>query len=51
MKTSTLRGIFVSLSLSLLSRLSLSLSLSLPLTGVMTVAAFLRAAALSDIRD
>ena len=49
MKTSTLRGIFVSLSLSL--RSALSLSLSLPLTGVMTVAVFLRAAALSDIRD
>ena len=47
MKTSTLRGISVSLSLSLLS----ALSLSLPLTGVMTVTAFLRAAALSDIRD
>ena len=47
MKTSTLRGIFVSLSLSLLS----ALSLSLPFTGVMTVAAFLRAAALSAIRD
>ena len=36
MKTSTLRGISVSLSLSLLS----ALSLSLPLTGVMTVTAF-----------
>ena len=47
MKTSTLRGIFVSLSLSPFG----SLSLSLPFTGVMTVAAFLRAAALSAIRD
>ena len=47
MKTSTLRGIFLSLSLSF----RLSLSLSLPFTGVMTVAAFLRAAALSAIRD
>ena len=49
MKTSTLRGIFVSLSLSL-SPFG-SLSLSLPFTGVMTVAAFLKAAALSAIRD
>ena len=51
MKTFTLRGISVSLSLSLsLSSLG-SLSLSLPLTGVMTVTAFLRAAALFGIRD
>ena len=53
MKTSTLRGISASLSLSLSLSLfcRLSLSLSLPLTGVMAVTAFLRAAALSDIRD
>ena len=52
MKTCTLRGISVSLSLSLSLSLSSLGSLSLlPLTGVMTVTAFLRAAALFGIRD